>query len=84
MIFFFLLLGDFMLSTSTVYFNSSSSAGDLRCVQFKPVSDGIVERDEVLVFAAVSRNARDMFLNERNAFTVFIRDDEGTKRYSLM
>ena len=66
-----------MLSASSVSFNSSSFAGDVRCVQFRAVSDDIVEEDEAFVFVAVARNVRDTFITDRDSFTLIILDDDG-------
>ena len=68
-----------MLSANTVSFNSSSVPGDIRCVEFRPVSDSIVEEDEVLTFVAIARNMRDTFVNGEDSFDVTIIDDEGIR-----
>ena len=59
-------------------FNTSSSAGNnVSCVQFEPVSDFIVEEDEVLTFVAVARSTRNVFIDGESTFTVVITDDDG-------
>lgn len=70
-------LGDFMLSSSVVYFNASSSVGETRCVQFLPINDLIVEADEVFTFQAVARNSLDVFTNNESTFSVIIYDEDG-------
>lgn len=60
-----------------VYFNSSSVAGDVSCVQLEIVNDNIVEDDEVLTFRAVARNALGVFYEDNSAISLILYDDDG-------
>ncbi len=76
-------VGDFILSSSAVFFNSSSSVGETRCVQVQPVDDTIVEGDEVMTFLAVARNPLDVFTNNESRFLFTIHDDDGILKFWL-
>lgn len=72
-----------MLSSPVVHFNSSSSIGETRCVQFLPVSDMIVEGNEVFTFRAVARNSLDTF-TDNGTFSLTIYDDDGLYNYNRL
>ena len=71
------LVADFNLSTTVVYFNSSSVVGEKNCFLFETVNDMIVEDDEVMPFEASLRNKLDAFVNGTNEFSLTIYDDDG-------
>lgn len=70
-------LGDSFLSSSLVYFNSSSSIGETRCVQLLIANDEVVEGNEVVIIEAVARNSLDYFFNGDRTFSLTIDDDDG-------
>ena len=60
-----------------IEFESSSSVNDTQCVQFEPVNDMIVERNEIFTFLAQAQNPLDVFVEGSNSLTITVYDDDG-------
>ena len=71
-------LGDFVLSSSVLYFNASATVGQISCVQFMlSPNDTSVEGDETFTFQAVPRNPLDAFVNDEDTFSITVFDNDG-------
>ena len=76
---YFFCADDFTISEEALYFNSSSSASDVRCALFETVDDTIVEGTEVFTFQALARNSLDVFTNSSNYVSLSVEDDDGKR-----
>ena len=63
------------MTGNTVYFSSSSTVGEIQCIQFETVEDTIVEGNETFMFTAVPVNPLDVIDNDTVAITIY--DDDG-------
>ena len=68
---------DFDISGTEVYFNSSSVAGDMQCIQFEAVDDDLVEANEVMTFLAAVANSLDAFAEDADRVSLVLYDDDG-------
>lgn len=78
-----LISGDFSISGSVIYFNSSHVAEDMKCIQLETVEDTIVEGDEVIRFQAVTRNTLDVFFEDNDEFSLTVSDNDGMVHVTL-